>query len=101
MAGHDVFGSARTFGRDVHDPRFGIRDRRPVDVARAGGTADARAQSRRMAYLDRRIEERANLVALDALERLLPELGCEVDEEVLGELLYLERCGFGGERLRR
>src|SRR5688572_20437545 len=54
-----------------------------------------------MANLDRWIEERACFVSLDDLEGFGAELRCEVDQDVFGELLDLERSGFGWKRLRR
>src|SRR5688572_17467252 len=54
-----------------------------------------------MANLDRWIEERACLVSLDNLEGFGAELRREINQDVFGELLDLERFGFGRKRLRR
>ena len=69
----------------------------PGDVGPAVG---ARTVDRGTVVADRwRVEKRTQPVLLDDLQRLGAQLGCEVDQVVLGDALHLEGGGTGHEWL--
>ena len=100
LARDEALRTASPRGGDVHDPRLGIGGGGVLDVHRPARAAHEGAEPRGMADLDRGVEERPDLVVLDDLERLGPELGRVVDQVILGEPLHLVGGRARRERLR-